>query len=99
MELRDLHWFPCTAEVESPHNQQPLRYSDEGKVSGLENNSRHFIQYGIVELEIFFLADYIGDYQTQQRRIVVQNGQSDPSLLIDFFFSFRASMFVVYPTV
>lgn len=62
MELRDLHRFPCTAEVESPHNQQPLCYSDEGKVSGLENNSRHFIQYGIVELEIFFLADYIGDY-------------------------------------
>lgn len=35
MELRDLHWFPCTAEAVSPHltpAPQPIRHSNEGKV-------------------------------------------------------------------
>lgn len=51
----------------------------------VENNLRHFVEYGIVEIKLYFLADYIGDYQSQQRRIVVQNGQNDPHLPTDLF--------------
>lgn len=63
----------------------------------VENNLRHFIEYVIVEIKLFFLVDYIKDYQTQQRRIVVRNW---PKLLAHrFFFSGCSNLCVVYKTV
>lgn len=83
-------------EVESPHNTFHNQSTILTKGVVLGNDFEAFYtMWDCGAGDLFFVADYIGDYQTQQRRIVVRNGQSDPLLLIDFFFFFRFISFLL----